>query len=93
MNKFLPIGSIVKLKDDNNFEYMILGYYPIDQETDEKFDYAAVVYPQGYSYGNNLILFNKEDIENIEFKGYSDEENEFVKSNILEDKKNIFMNR
>lgn len=83
MNEYLPIGSIVKLKDDKNFEYMILGYYPIDQETDEKFDYSAVVYPHGYSYGNNLILFNKDDIERVEYEGYSDDDTEMIKSKFL----------
>lgn len=66
-NKVLPIGSIVKLKDDDN-KIVIIGY---DVRADNKtHKYTALPYPFGYNSQELFFLFNDEDIENVIFEGY-----------------------
>ncbi len=76
MVDLLPIGSIVKLKD--NKIRMIMGYLPIS--TDNKiYDYLCCNYLRGFrkkkeELEENLDYFyaNKEDIDSILYIGYDD---------------------
>lgn len=70
-DEFLPIGTIVKIKEKG--EMMIAG---IGQISDNYlYDYIGYPYPEGYT-GNNGYLFNKSDIMDILYQGYSTEESE-----------------
>ena len=69
--KILPIGSVVVLKK-NNLWLNIVGVN-LNNEKNKIFDYAGYIYPFGCINPNELILFNKEEIEKVIFKGYSDE--------------------
>lgn len=74
---YLPIGSIVKLKNDNKL-YMILGYYSLEYHNGINiYDYVACSYPEGLLIKNNMISFNHEDISTTIFIGY--ETDAFVK--------------
>lgn len=68
MDKLLPIGSVLTLKGGNT-ELIIVGYFPMEKETKKVFDYIAAVYPIGYR-NENMILFNREDIDDLLFIGY-----------------------
>lgn len=68
MNKTLPIGAIIKLKDAK-VSLMIVGYLPKGIDNKQK-DYMGVIYPQGITSLNDIRAFNKEDIEEILFNGY-----------------------
>ncbi|MFD1901130.1 DUF4176 domain-containing protein [Enterococcus termitis] len=48
-NKILPLGTIVKLKDGDNSELMIIarGSLIEDKGKEVYFDYGAVLIPQG----------------------------------------------
>ncbi len=73
-DKFLPLGSIVLLKNGKK-KMMIIGFGQIDmRQKDKVYDYCGCVYPQGIISNNNMYLFNHEDIEELIYKGFSDPE-------------------
>lgn len=73
MKEFLPIGSVVLLKNAEK-KLMICGRVQI-QETDGKmFDYSACLYPEGMISPDRIYLFNQEDISRIYSFGLQDEE-------------------
>lgn len=74
MDDLLPVGSVVRLKQDPKFELMIAGYY---QEVDDVvYDYVAVIYPNGMDGVDSLFVFQQSAIESVIFEGYKDEEGE-----------------
>lgn len=74
----LPIGSIVILKDGEQ-PLMIYGIMQSDGNSGlfkktKEYDYVSVPYPQGNLEPGMTFLFNHEDIKEIIFRGYEDEE-------------------
>lgn len=70
----LPIGSIVLLKDGEK-RLMISGVMQSEMEQDGgEYDYFGVLYPEGHIGEQFQYLFNHEDIEEIVFRGYADDE-------------------
>lgn len=69
----LPIGTIVLLKEGTK-KVMIFGRKQIDKDNNKVWDYIACLYPEGNISSELYFLFNKEDIEEVVFKGYEDEE-------------------
>lgn len=71
---FLPIGSIVLLKDGEK-RLMINGIMQNDAGgTGQNYDYLGILYPEGHIGEGFQYLFNHEDIDKIVFRGYEDEE-------------------
>ncbi|GAB3799638.1 DUF4176 domain-containing protein [Virgibacillus kimchii] len=70
----LPIGSIVRLKD-GNVKLMILNRSPLYKKDGVTgyFDYSACMYPEG-KVEEQVYFFNNENIEEVYFKGYVDEQ-------------------
>ena len=75
MNKrYLPIGSVVKLKN-NNKSIMITGYYSVEYVNDlEIYDYSGCAYPEGVMIKSSYCSFNQSDIKDVLFEGYKTEE-------------------
>ena len=74
----LPIGSIVILKDGEQ-PLMIYGIMQLDGEwglfkKPKEYHYVSLTYPQGNLGPGMIYLFNHEDIQEIIFRGYEDEE-------------------
>ena len=70
----LPIGSIVLLKDGEK-RLMISGIMQSDASGDgQEYDYLGVLYPEGHIGEQFQYLFNHEDIQEIFFRGFEDEE-------------------
>lgn len=67
MKTLLPIGSVVRLQEGKK-NVMIVGTYQQD-ETKTRYDYIAVVHPEGYINEDLFFLFNHENIEKVEFIG------------------------
>lgn len=87
MRDFLPIGSVVLLKETNK-KLMIIGRVQICEG--KAYKYSAVTYPEGYGGSDTIYLFNEQDIEQVYFEGMKDEEeNEFKKILIEVVDKNI----
>lgn len=76
MNEVLPIGSIVTLKNGNR-KMMIICRLPLydNNGTVGYFDYGACVYPVGQT-NQQTFFFNEEDIEEVKFMGFIDEDEE-----------------
>ena len=71
--KFLPLGTVVLLKDATK-KLMITGFFPISSEEKEVvYDYAGVMFPEG-ALNNEVALFNHEQIDKVYYMGYVDEE-------------------
>lgn len=76
VKEYLPIGSVVLLKDAQK-KVMITGYTPIDMETKNKiYEYLGCVFPEGIIKSDENILFDTKDIDKIFFKGFVNEEQE-----------------
>lgn len=74
VNNLLPIGSVVLLKDGEK-RLMINGILQSDASgSGENFDYLGILYPEGHIGDEFQYLFNHEDIVQIIFRGYEDEE-------------------
>lgn len=80
--EYLPIGTIVTLKDARDSKYMITEYLSLYTRKigNGYFDYGAVLYPNGK--GENIFHFNNEDIEEIIFKGYTSEKLDKLKQEL-----------
>lgn len=80
--ELLPIGSVVVLKNAQK-KIIIMGIMPIKHSNggnDIAYEYMGVPYPEGYMGGETALLFNHNDIEEICFSGYTNEErNNFIK--------------
>ena len=71
---YLPIGSVVLLKNGKK-RVMVCGYYvKTNLETDEVYDYVGVLYPEGLVSSTENIVFNHEQIDKVFFIGYQDKE-------------------
>ena len=73
MKDFLPIGSVVLLKNATK-KLMIIGILQVSTNEDKVYDYLAVPYPEGYIGEDNNFLFSHEDINDVIFRGYSNPE-------------------
>ncbi len=74
INELLPIGSIVLLKDGEK-KLMIIGIKQTDADGDgQEYDYLGVLYPEGHIGEQFQYLFNHDDINEIVFRGYEDDE-------------------
>ena len=84
--KYLPIGSIVLLKEGQK-PVMIYSRYQLTEDNQE-YDYLACLYPEGYINNEYAYLFNHTDIEKVIFEGYTDEKEEEYLRFIEDYKKN-----
>lgn len=73
MKKFLPIGSVVLLKDSQK-RIMIVGVKQKQVDSDKVWDYSACLYPEGILEPDKLFLFDAEQIERLYFIGLQDGE-------------------
>lgn len=63
MEKLLPVGSIVDLKDVEK-SFVVIGYHQVD-EAENHFDYVGCFFPEGYINDELMFFFNHTDIENV----------------------------
>ena len=77
--ELLPIGTIVLLKEGEK-RLMINGIKQTNANGDGKeYDYLGILYPEGHIGDDFQYLFNHEDISEVIFRGYEDDErNEFI---------------
>lgn len=81
IREFLPIGTVVVLKNGTK-KLMIFGIIQSNAEDPgEEYDYIGVPYPEGNMGQEYQYLFYHNDIEEIFFKGYEDvERQEFIEN-------------
>ena len=72
--EFLPIGSVVLLKGGTK-RVMVTGFCSVDNNEKEKmYDYTGCLYPEGIINSNEICLFDNNQIDQVFFKGFIDEE-------------------
>lgn len=91
MKSYLPIGSIVLIKNIDK-KMMITGFSQIrDLEVKERWDYVAVIYPMGIFSDRSFYFFNEDSITDVIFKGYENPEHEeFLK--LIEEAEELMSN-
>ena len=68
--RVLPIGSVVLLKEAEK-RVMIIGYCKyIGTDTSKIYDYAGVVFPEGYVSPETTVLFDHDQIDVVFALGY-----------------------
>ncbi|MCL2224535.1 MAG: DUF4176 domain-containing protein [Defluviitaleaceae bacterium] len=78
MKEYLPLGTIVILKDGQK-AIMIYGRQQIHENSGKEFDYVACPYPEGNISDDYTYLFDHEQVDKIIHTGYScDEDKEFM---------------
>ncbi|MCD7752940.1 MAG: DUF4176 domain-containing protein [Clostridiales bacterium] len=86
----LPIGSVVLLKNGEK-KLMIIGIMQSDGKGRKKknYDYLGELYPEGHlGEGVHQYLFNHEDIDEINFRGYEDAERAVFLKRLSDEYKN-----
>ena len=79
MKDYLPIGSVVLLHNGTK-KIMIYGRKQLSQNDNKEYDYVACLFPEGNINENYTFLFNQENIREVVFRGYeNEEEQEFQK--------------
>ncbi|MDR1600492.1 MAG: DUF4176 domain-containing protein [Oscillospiraceae bacterium] len=74
IKELLPIGSVVLLKKGEK-KLMIYGVKQSDTEdVNKEYDYVAVAYPEGNLGPKFQFLFSHEDIAQVFFRGFDDDE-------------------
>jgi len=87
--KYLPIGTVVLLKEATK-RVMITGYASVSPDTGDKiFDYSGCVYPEGFFDYNQVCVFNHDQIGQVFFTGYEDDEEKAFMVTLNEEIKKI----
>ena len=69
-DEILPIGSVVLLEGGSQY-LMIVGYMYVDPKNKTKiYDYNGCVYPLGLTDPKKNLLFDREQIKEVVFRGY-----------------------
>ena len=72
--KYLPIGTVVLLKDGNK-KVMIISYLIFTNgETKKMFDYGGCTFPEGVIESDYAVGFNHDDIAEVIHLGLQDDE-------------------
>lgn len=71
MKKYLPLGTVVTLKETEK-KIMIIGRYQISNET--IYDYSGCLFPEGYLGKDKMYVFNNSDIDMVYYIGMQNEE-------------------
>ena len=85
-NEVLSIGSVVKLRNSKGL-VMVISFGMIANKNGKEnsiYDYLGCPYPHGVITTDYFIYFDKSDIEEIIFKGYSDDADKECKKGYLE---------
>lgn len=80
----LPIGSVVRLKGAEKY-LMIVGFYTILPENPDKImDYNGCFYPEGIISSKLNLLFNHDQIDEVIFEGFVNEDEKNFKIKLVE---------
>lgn len=81
--KFLPIGTVVLLKNATK-RLMITGYCSlVDANSSRIYDYVGSVFPEGNFAGDDVALFDHDQIEVISHMGLDDDEYKSFNTNLI----------
>ena len=83
--ELLPIGSVVILKEGSKAVMIYGRKQQILNENDDgkTFDYTACFYPEGYLMHSQSYFFNHDKIDKILHMGYINEDEKYLKIQLL----------
>lgn len=82
--KYLPIGTVVMLKEGKK-RAMITGFCAISEDNKDKiYDYSGCLYPEGFISSNQTLLFDHEQIDKVYHMGLIDDEEKNFKIKLKE---------
>lgn len=81
--KYLPIGSVVLLSGETK-KLMITGFCSSEEGEEKEYDYSGCLYPEGLVSSDEIYLFDHEQINEINFIGYENEEEKEFKKELIE---------
>lgn len=81
--KYLPLGTVCTLQGAQK-SIMITGFCAVNSEEERVYDYLGVIYPQGTISSDLTLMFDHNQIEKINFMGFSNEEDKAFKSELAE---------
>ena len=81
MEEFLPIGTVVLLKEATR-KVLIIGFAQVEENSKKIWDYVGCAYPIGVISNNTSLLFDKEQIDKVIFQGYSDNEDKTFRKDL-----------
>lgn len=84
--KFLPIGSVVKLNKTKKM-LMVIGY--LVKNEGKIYDYIACLFPEGILSLKDVLLFNHGDIKEIYYLGHKSEKYKELNSAMLKGLNNL----
>ena len=84
MKEYLPIGSVVLLHNGTK-KIMIYGRKQLSQNDNQEYDYVACLFPEGNINENYTFLFNQENIREVVFRGYENEEEQVFQKLLNQD--------
>ncbi|MYL55905.1 DUF4176 domain-containing protein [Virgibacillus halodenitrificans] len=89
MKKPLPLGSIVRL-NNGEVKLMIISRAPLHTQNNTVgyYDYSSCIYPKGQT-NEQVLFFNHEDIAEVYFEGYVDEQEKVFQKQYEEKIKNV----
>lgn len=86
--KFLPIGTVVMLKNGTK-RVMITGFLTTPNDSPNvTYDYTGCLYPEGILTSEQTMVFNHDQIAQIYFLGFVDDEEKNFKQKLNEILKN-----
>lgn len=74
---YLPLGSIVTLKNGDGTKLIIIGRMNTLENADGDqgyFEYSAVPYPAGIDDPDQILFFNREDVDQTIYTGFADKD-------------------
>ncbi len=81
MQEFLPIGTVVLLKEATR-KVLIIGFAQVEENNKKIWDYIGCAYPVGVISNNTSLLFDKEQIDKVISLGYSDNEDKTFRKDL-----------
>jgi hypothetical protein len=89
IKELLPVGSVVRLKDASK-RIMITGFASVSPDTGDKvYDYSGCVFPEGFVDYDEVFVFDHNQIEQVCFTGFEDEEEKVFMNKLAEELRKI----
>ena len=82
-SKFLPIGSVLLLKDGKK-PLVICGYCAKPGKDDPIYDYTGILYPEGIQSANSFYFFNHSQIDKVLYIGYESSEYKELNEDLIQ---------
>ena len=89
---FLPIGSVVLLNEGTK-KLMITAFCTVPEDSPEEvYDYCGCLFPEGVISSDEIYVFDHDQIQDILFIGYEDDEQKAFHETLVDSVGDIYKN-